>query len=165
MHTATAETMYEDVKGLLINKSKIYAAKHRLEFEEVLAEANWAFCYAMETFNGTGTFIGYLCFILHKKFTDILRHKYKHRMEPLPIEINKEISSLWSDILLSVSKDAQDIMGALKDTPNDILCNSHSVKRNSRSILQRSIREYFVDLGWTRNRVQKAMQELREALL
>ena len=173
MESDTKTQTYEDVQKLIYKMCHLFRRRHGGEFEELVAEANVAFCKAYEHWraNGGACFSTYLATAIYRRLLDKKRtarrraHVWKEGQwydfqVPAPAGGWQRLSALVEGL----SEDAKTIVQLVLDTPAELLSEVKS--RGGKSCNWRtSILDHLADdAGWKQNRVSRAFQEVRAAL-
>lgn len=163
------EETYRDVDEKIEKIVWRFIHRHGGNFDELKAEANYAFVRGMYEFphnKKRSTFNTWLYHIVSTALGDNLRLNY--RPPALPIEDFKnsakaQTSFSPAELLDEISNDACTIISLFLDTPAEIYKDALLNGKHHRH-LKASLKRHLIQLGWTMKRISDSFEEIRYAL-
>jgi len=163
------ETFY-DVEESIKKIVWKFIANHGGEFDELKAEANYAFIRGMYKYphnEKRGSFRTWLYHIITTALADYLRFNYRPpsaSIDKFKNSIIKTQSSFSSiELLDGISQDARTIIILFLDTPKEIYDEALSNGKSHRH-LKASLKRYLLQIGWTLKRITDSFEEIKNAL-
>ena len=156
---------YKDYKNLIFRTAWNYNKKYGLDFEELVARGNLAFCDAKDTFDKSKKtkFSTHLCWQLKGAFGLMLRE----RSQALPLTEHSDIrtETIESDLFFrnmvsKLSNEARFITEIVFETPYEIvqMCIEEATPA---TVTMGRIKKYLRDLGWTHSLIHKSYKEIQ----
>lgn len=164
--TIDPEAEFPKVENMLHSLAWATAKKHPGIFEEAKAEAYWAFMRACNEYNPTKTKGGkFSSWCYFRTWTHLKTWVTKRATDRLSfIEIDDDLAGMAPatvsshvEFIEDMSEDAREIIRLLTETPSELVgIGFMSPKR-----FMKKVKEYLVEQGKDRRRVERAHKELR----
>ena len=155
-------------------------AKYGGDYEELYSQALECLCRAYSEWNESrGPFLKWALFVIHCDLTELRRRELtfqsRYKNEPGTYEPSN-VKRQFVETLDEMSQDAQDIVALIFDAPtclrqllmHDTKTELHSEFRHccspSRTSIQATIRRHLTQLGWQRQRIADAFNNIAEAI-
>lgn len=140
------------------------------EFEENMAEGNYAFCCAYEDYDrDNGEFLDWVRFRVRRRLLDVRRSPARRQRNLPRVELQDHQrtcgpAGFMTDLLDELSEDAKHVVSLVLDAPPDVILALCERGRVNAVTIKAALREFLIDLGWTTSRVSKSFAEIRKAL-
>ena len=147
----------------------------RIEFDELVAEGNLAFCIASQKFNpGRGIkFSTYLYAVTNNAMCDIIiSNNRKIQFEKQDEEIDKfclpdsqtpEMQAQLKQWIENLSKESQFLINLVWETPREIVQWAQAETYHPKNS-QKYLTRYLRDLGWKWDDIRFCFKEIKQAL-
>jgi hypothetical protein len=178
------EVDYEEVESLIHYQIRNMIGNGVLyDQEQALSDANLAFVKAHLNFdNHIASFNTHIGFRVWVALKNALRQNYK-KMKPLSFseldsdgqqQIENKLSNRnkqfteeehhsnnWME---DISSDAKEVLNLVLHPPKDVMFLLFEQGREYISTHRKCLKEYLVDCGWDRDRIEEAFEEIKEAM-
>lgn len=166
---AIKSILYADVERMLDKLVWQHIRRHGGEFDELRSIANLAFCEASDSFDpkAGAQFSSWIYQKVYYALLSSLRQTIRHQrvqsvdMEILDALIEGETTRPFCciDLLRSLDDDAEFVIHLLLSAPTEDTAN-----KSKRIRLWESIQEHLATLGWSPDRIQDSVDEIKQTI-
>ncbi len=168
MTTLTA--VYEEHTRLLSHLAKKYKRCYRTEYDEARSLANELFVVCTLDHDDTKGPIGKrLGWTIWRRMVTHGRKQYRIRKREVVLDdVSNHNRFDHEHLMKEVSQHAREVIDLVLTEPPDLLLHYHTGGVDDPLIFRRRARKALIrlltEIGWTRRRIQRTFDELREAL-
>jgi len=165
----TIEEAYRKVHKLLCQLAHSHSRTTGMDYDDCIGEAHLAFLRAYETFHPDGgrTFSAWVYKLVSNRLIEV-GHKHKRRrMRSLPADARAASRFSIGKLMGEVSRDARLLLECILTPPADVVVDCLTKSKTGLGqarVLREVVREYLTAIGWDDGRVERAFNEVREAL-
>lgn len=160
-----------DVELLIKHTANKFVARYGGEVDEAIAHGNLMFVEAYDSWDRSrGKFTQWLYFLMWRTLLEQVRRQTMRNARHKRVKFDEdglctESRAHWlGDLLDGLSEDARTIVSMVLDTPMDLKIALAQRSVDSKQNTKGAFREVLQDMGWSKDQVYKAFDEIREAL-
>jgi len=164
----TISECYADVRLLLYKIAHSFARRYNYPADELISEAHHSFVkcvdrYEPERFSRKSRFSSYVCFAVSNDLKTFLQKQRRHMGH---LEVNEEVcgtedpNQFLLRFLPHLEDDAKLVVSLVLEAPAELSAILGEKDVRTKCAAQRTLKHHLLNLGWTRDRVAIAFEEI-----
>jgi hypothetical protein len=167
---------YEDVRLLVYRIVHKFAACYGFHFDDLITHAHLAYVKGYEAYTRSAPPPGkkkakFSSFIYFWVTTDMItfvnkekRHRHNELEEGMVEGFAPDARPFLEHLREELSEDATLVIHLVLDTPEEFSATCRWYRTKDSSGMRRSLSEYLKNIGWARERIDEAFNEIRQIL-